>query len=49
MLRLLNMKLYIYCTAGIAGIMGMLVLQYLREFDAPALQRYKPLPFGTGS
>jgi hypothetical protein len=28
--------------------MGMLELQNLREFDAPALHSYKPLPCGTG-
>ena len=27
----------------------MQVLQYLREFDAPAMQRCNPLPCGTGS
>ncbi len=27
---------------------GMQVLQYLREFDAPAMQSCKPLPCGTG-
>ena len=31
-----------------AGI-AMQVLQYLREFDAPAMQSCKPLPCGTGS
>ena len=34
-----------YTYAGIA----MQVLQYLREFDAPAMQSCKPLPCGTGS
>ena len=34
-----------YWYAGIA----MQVLQYLREFDAPAMQSCKPLPCGTGS
>ena len=33
------------CMYGIA----MQVLQYLREFDAPAMQSCKPLPCGTGS
>ena len=28
---------------------AMQVLQYLREFDAPAMQSCKPLPCGTGS
>ena len=28
---------------------GMQVLQYLREFDVPAMQSCKPLPCGTGS
>ena len=37
--------LVILVLAGIA----MQVLQYLREFDAPAMQIYKPLPCGTGS
>ena len=31
-----------------AGI-AIQVLQYLREFDAPAMQSCKPLPCGTGS
>ena len=32
-----------------AGIAVPQVLQYLREFDAPAMQSCKPLPCGTGS
>ena len=45
---------YIYWYAGIyiywyAGIAVPQVLQYLREFDAPAMQSCKPLPCGIGS
>ena len=32
-----------------AGIAVPQVLQYLREFDAPAMQSCKPLPCGIGS
>ena len=31
------------------GVAVPVVLQYLREFDAPAMQSCKPLPCGTGS
>ena len=34
---------------GYAGIAVPQVLQYLREFDAPAMQSCKPLPCGIGS
>ena len=37
-----------YLSCWYAGI-AMQVLQYLREFDAPAMQSCKPLPCGTGS
>ena len=33
----------------LAGITVPQVLQYLREFDASAVQSCKPLPCGTGS
>ena len=32
-----------------AGVAVPQVLQYLREFDAPAMQSCKPLPCGIGS
>ena len=38
--------LFVYLYAGIAVPQ---VLQYLREFDAPAMQSCKPLPCGIGS
>ena len=36
-------------TERYAGIAVPQVLQYLREFDAPAMQSCKPLPCGIGS
>ena len=46
-----NNSKYVICTHKIwyAGIAVPQVLQYLREFDAPAMQSCKPLPCGTSS
>ena len=44
--------MYVYmcvCVYVYAGIAVPQVLQYLREFDAPAMQSCKPLPCGIGS
>ena len=45
LLQLIELVSLVPWYAGIA----MQVLQYLREFDAPAMQSCKPLPCGTGS
>ena len=41
--------MYIYVHTTYAGIALPQVLQYLREFDVPAMQSCKQLPCGTGS
>ena len=39
-----------HCLDFYLGCVSVLqVLQYIREFDAPAVQSCKPLPCGTGS
>ena len=46
---LCSFSIFEHCAPRYAGIAVPQVLQYLREFDAPAMQSCKPLPCGIGS
>ena len=49
LMLLITMQSVVRLEVPYAGIAVPQVLQYLREFDAPAMQSCKPLPCGTGS